>query len=81
MCAQNYICSSRVSGGILQDIFVQWLRHFIYDSKPTKEDTVLLILDGYFFPHEKHPSNKRWARKQSNHRISATTFYTQNAAT
>jgi hypothetical protein len=40
-----------ISGWIQQEIFVQWLRHFIQNVKPTKEDPV--ILDG----HHSHTRN------------------------
>lgn len=36
------------SGWIQGYIFTQWLSHFISFTKPTKEDPVLLILDGHY---------------------------------
>lgn len=41
------------SGWIQSDIFVQWLDHFISIVKPTKDDPVLLLLDG----HATHTKN------------------------
>ncbi|CAB3249222.1 unnamed protein product [Arctia plantaginis] len=35
------------SGWIQSDIFVHWLSHFIANVKPTKNDPVLLLLDGH----------------------------------
>lgn len=34
------------SGWIQMDIFTEWLKHFLKTIKSTKEDPVLLILDG-----------------------------------
>lgn len=42
----QYAC--HISGWIQQDIFVQWLRHFINYTKPSSEDPVVLILDGHY---------------------------------
>jgi hypothetical protein len=39
----TYDC--HVSGRIQTDIFTQWFRHFISDTKPTADDPVFLILD------------------------------------
>lgn len=41
-----YACHQ--SGWIQQEIFVQWLHHFIEFTKPTEEDPVILILDGHY---------------------------------
>lgn len=41
------------SGWIQSNLFTDWLRHFIEKTKPTKEDPVLLILDG----HNSHTKN------------------------
>lgn len=41
-----YACHQ--SGWIQQEIFVQWLHHFIKITKPTKGDPVVLILDGHY---------------------------------
>lgn len=36
------------SGWIQADIFLDWFEHFIKHTKPTKEDPVLLVLDGHY---------------------------------
>ena len=41
------------SGWINSELFVQWMRMFISHVKPTKDDKVLLILDG----HKSHTKN------------------------
>ncbi|XP_065664545.1 uncharacterized protein LOC136086192 [Hydra vulgaris] len=40
-------CSN--SGWTNSELFVQWMRMFISHVKPTKDDKVLLILDGHKF--------------------------------
>ncbi|XP_008480367.1 jerky protein homolog-like, partial [Diaphorina citri] len=40
------------SGWTNEDIFVDWLRHFVKNAKPTPEEPILLILDN----HESHIS-------------------------
>ncbi|KAJ4437982.1 hypothetical protein ANN_13921 [Periplaneta americana] len=35
------------SGWMQSEIFVQWLKHFIQFTKPSKEEPVLLLLDGH----------------------------------
>ena len=35
------------------DIFLEWIKHFIQHAKPSQEERVLLILDG----HESHTHN------------------------
>ena len=35
------------SGWVQTDIFTQWFDHFLKHTKPSAEDSVLLILDGY----------------------------------
>lgn len=35
------------SGWIQSNLFIDWLKHFIKKAEPTREDPVLLILDGY----------------------------------
>lgn len=42
----QYAC--HISGWIQQEILVQWLRHFINFTKPTPDNSVLLIFDGHF---------------------------------
>lgn len=42
----KYACHP--SGWIQQDIFVEWLHHFISITKPSAEDPVVLILDGHY---------------------------------
>ena len=41
------------SGWMQADIFVEWLKHFIHCVKPSKDDPVLLLLDG----HASHTKN------------------------
>lgn len=41
------------SGWIQSDIFIHWLTHFIANVKPSKDDPVLLLLDG----HSTHTKN------------------------
>lgn len=41
------------NGCINSDLFVKWLQHFITAVKPTKENKVLLVLDG----HTTHSKN------------------------
>ena len=41
------------SGWIDSDVFVEWLKHFIEDVKPTQENKILLLLDG----HSSHSKN------------------------
>jgi len=36
------------SGWIQSEIFSQWFLHFIKHTKPTKEDTVILVLDRHY---------------------------------
>jgi hypothetical protein len=36
------------SGWIQSEIFSQWFLHFIKHTKPTKEDPVILVLDGHY---------------------------------
>ncbi|XP_014469451.1 PREDICTED: uncharacterized protein LOC106741702 [Dinoponera quadriceps] len=36
------------SGWVQTNLFTQWFEHFISKTKPTKEDPVLLLLDGHF---------------------------------
>ena len=36
------------SGWIQCEIFAQWFLHFIKHSKPTKEEPVILVLDGHY---------------------------------
>jgi len=36
------------SGWIQREIFSQWFLHFITHTKPTKEDPVILVLDGHY---------------------------------
>lgn len=36
------------SGWVQSNLFTQWFKHFIYYTKLTKEDPVLLFLDGHF---------------------------------
>jgi len=36
------------SGWIQSKIFSQWFLHFIKHTKPTKEDPVILVLDGHY---------------------------------
>jgi len=36
------------SGWIQSEIFSQWFLHFITHTKPTKEDPVILVLDGHY---------------------------------
>jgi len=36
------------SGWIQSEIFSQWYLHFIKHTKPTKEDSVILVLDGHY---------------------------------
>ncbi|CAH2006682.1 unnamed protein product [Acanthoscelides obtectus] len=36
------------SGWIQQDIFIDWLRHFILHVKPSESEQVVLILDGHY---------------------------------
>lgn len=43
-CAK-YECSPK--GWINEELFVAWLKHFIYHSKASKENVVLLILDNH----------------------------------
>jgi len=33
---------------IQSEIFSQWFLHFIKNTKPTKEDPVILVLDGHY---------------------------------
>lgn len=47
----QFACSE--SGWITSEIFVQWFNHFIHTTKPTKEEKVLLLLDG----HTTHTKN------------------------
>ncbi|OWR52009.1 hypothetical protein KGM_205139 [Danaus plexippus plexippus] len=42
------------SGWIQPELFTKWLRHFVTIVKPSKEDPVLLVLDG----HYSHTHNK-----------------------
>lgn len=42
----KYAC--HISGWIQQEIFVEWLRHFIDTTKPSADDPVVLILDGHY---------------------------------
>lgn len=42
------IAACHPSGWIQQHIFSQWLQHFIDIVKPSREDPVLLILDGHY---------------------------------
>ena len=35
-------------GGYIQRFFYQWFLHFIKHTKPTKEDPVILVLDGHY---------------------------------
>lgn len=42
----TYACHS--SGWIQQEIFVQWITHFITNVKPTRDDPVILIVDGHY---------------------------------
>jgi len=41
------------SGWMQSDIFLQWFEHFVYQSHPTAESPVLLVLDG----HKTHTTN------------------------
>lgn len=41
------IFKAHPSGWMQSDIFVDWFVHFMEYTKPTKEDPVLLILDGH----------------------------------
>lgn len=41
------IACCHTSGWIQTDLFTQWMAHFISYVKPTKEDPVVLILDGH----------------------------------
>jgi hypothetical protein len=36
------------SGWIQSEIFYQWFLHSIKHTKPTKEDPVILVLDGHY---------------------------------
>ena len=36
------------SGWIQSEIFSQWFLHFIKHTKPTKDDPVILVLDGHY---------------------------------
>jgi hypothetical protein len=40
-----HVCHS--SGWIQSEIFSQWFLHCIKHAKPTKEDPVILVLDGH----------------------------------
>lgn len=42
------IATCHPSGWIQTDLFTQWLQHFISFTKPSKEDPVVLILDGHY---------------------------------
>jgi DDE superfamily endonuclease/helix-turn-helix, Psq domain len=42
------IAAFHSSGWIQRDIFTQWFNHFIKRVKPTKDDPVLLIMDGHY---------------------------------
>ncbi|XP_072380823.1 uncharacterized protein [Diabrotica undecimpunctata] len=42
------IAACHPSGWIQQHIFSQWLQHFVAHVKPSREDPVLLILDGHY---------------------------------
>lgn len=49
---ENMIAAVSESGWINENLFVDWLHHFISFAKPTKENSILLILDN----HESHVS-------------------------
>lgn len=36
------------SGWIQPELFTKWLKHFVSIAKPSKEDPVLLVLDGHY---------------------------------
>jgi len=42
------IHACHLSGWIQSEIFSQWFLHFIKHTKPTKEDPVILVLDGHY---------------------------------
>ena len=42
------IHASHPSGWIQSEIFSQWFLYFIKHIKPTKEDPVILVLDGHY---------------------------------
>lgn len=42
-----------ISGWIQADLFTKWMSHFINHTKPSKEDPVVLVLDG----HSSHTRN------------------------
>lgn len=42
------IAKCHPSGWIQSHIFTRWVQHFISHIKPSKEDPVLLILDGHY---------------------------------
>ena len=44
----NHTCHP--SGWIQSEIFSQWFLHFIKHTKPTKDDPVILVLDGHYSP-------------------------------
>ena len=50
--AENMIAAVSDSGWINENLFVDWLQHFISFSKPSKESPILLVLDN----HESHVS-------------------------
>lgn len=35
-------------GWIQTDLFTRWLRHFIQHTKPTKDDPIVLVLNGHY---------------------------------
>lgn len=49
---ENMIAAVNDSSWINENLFVDWLHHFISFAKPTKEKPILLILDN----HESHVS-------------------------
>lgn len=42
------IAACHPSGWIQQDLFTQWLMHFVHIVKPSTEDPVVLVLDGHY---------------------------------
>ena len=60
------IAVTHPSGWIQLDLFTRWFEHFVQTVKPTKEDPVILILDG----HHSHTRNVDIIQRGREHGVS-----------
>jgi hypothetical protein len=72
--APGSIAACHKAGWIQKESFTQCLKDFVRYVKPSKEDPVILTLDGHF-SYEEYRGDKVCAGKRGNHSLSSPALY------